>query len=320
MIHILGVPFDGCGPRIGSALGPAALRLAGLTTALTEIEDAGDVAFDRLPTEIGLRDFNTCLSLCSALQSSVMRSLEGGHMPLVLGGDHSMAIGSVSGALKHTGGDCAVLWIDAHADINTPATTHTGNIHGMPIACLMGHRASATSFSPGQPGAIMAEQWDRLRETAGVTLDPAKMAWIGLRDVDPPEKKAITKLEGAFATTMHDVDRHGLPRIVEAFHEWAVGTGAKNLWISFDVDSLDPVLAPGTGTMVRGGFTYREAHLLAELLAEKLAGGPYKLLGLDVVEVNPILDSHNETAQMAVEWLCSLFGKTILGGYRQHGL
>jgi len=307
VIQLLGVPFHGCGPRVGSALGPASLRLQNLQGALEslglEVGDNGDVPFDIVQDGGEIRNFGTVSNVLGGLKPRVAQILAAGHTPMVLGGDHSLSIGSISAALDHT--DCAVLWIDAHADINTPETSPSGNLHGMPLACLMDFPSESL-------------QWQQL-QSALVTspLRSNRMAWIGLRDVDPGEAATITGLDGCFATTMQDVDRVGVPRLVEAFIAWFKQSGAKKLWISFDVDSLDPVLAPGTGTVVRGGFTYREAHLIAEMLSENLRD---QLLGLDVVEVNPILDSRNETAQATIEWLCSLFGKTILPGWKQNGL
>lgn len=326
MIRILGVPFDLCGKKHGSRLGPEAMRLAGESSdgdgtcscslglqleraSGLEAVDEGDVLVTRhaLP-HTGLREFEAALPVYRQLHESVKNWISGGHVPIVLGGDHSISIGSISGALAATKGDLAVLWIDAHADLNTPASSPSGNLHGMPVSLLLG-LAEEVNDERGS-------QWQRLISelVPEHTLAQDRISWLGLRDLDPAEKARILEFKGSLARTMEDLDRMHLPAIVEQIHSWMIRGGATKLWISFDVDSLDPTLAPGTGTMVRGGLTYREGHFLAELLAEKLQGSqtPYKLAGVDVVEVNPIMDSHNETAKVAVEWLCSLFGKRIL--------
>jgi arginase len=232
--------------------------------------------------------------------------LASGNTPIVLGGEHTLAMGGVSAALDRFDGSLGLLWIDAHADINSPGTTDTGNLHGMPIAALAG-------MSSGATGAADA-QWQRLQAALvpGHKLEIANTVWFGLRDVDPAERARVA---AGCAITMHDIDRHGVAATVARIDAWLRSAGVRQLWISFDVDALDPVLAPGTGTGVRGGLTYREAHLTAELLREFLdaEGCPYTLVGVDIVETNPLFDSQNETAKMAVEWLSSLFGKTILG-------
>lgn len=222
----------------------------------------------------------------------------------MLGGEHTLAAATVAAALKVSQGDLAVLWIDAHADMNTPGSSDTGNIHGMPVAALQGW--------PSGTEGVQDEEWRTWLDLLGPTrLLPERTAWYGLRDVDPTERPRLTGL----ALSMHDVDRHGVDRTMRRFDGWMRNTGATNLWISFDVDSLDPILAPGTGTAVRGGLSYREAHLMAELIREHLdaPGCPYRLMGVDVVETNPLYDTENATAKMAVEWIASLFGKTILG-------
>jgi arginase len=241
------------------------------------------------------------------LRSATLTTLKAGRLPIALGGEHSIAIGGISAALAHTQGNLAVLWIDAHADINTPATSPSGSLHGMPLGAL-------TSQCSGVDGLVDA-QWLSLihAATAEHCLESNRIAWLGLREVDPGEAAYITGSSGCLTLTMHDIDRRGLVASVDRFDEWMKATGVRNLWISFDVDVLDPILAPGTGTAVRGGLTYREGHLMAELLREKLDDGPYKLVGLDVVEVNPLEDTANSTAKIVVEWVASLFGKTILG-------
>lgn len=314
MIDLIGAPFDLCGRRAGSRLGPAALRLANLAGSLAEagqsVEDLGDIPIPESGGEsAGLKGFEAALETYRALKEAVADCLQARRFPMVLGGDHSLAIGSVSGALEAFGEDLAVLWVDAHVDINTPGTSRSGNLHGMPVAALMG-------FGSGVDGLI-DEQWSALTHeivpSAPVGAD--RMAWIGLRDADRGEREALRELPDSLPTTMQDIDRFGVDRVVREVDAWLRRSGATRLWISFDVDVLDPILAPGTGTAVRGGLSYREAHLSAELLRDHLdaPGCPYRLVGLDLVETNPLYDSHNETAQLAVEWIASLFGKTILG-------
>ncbi|MBX7134900.1 MAG: arginase [Fimbriimonadaceae bacterium] len=314
MIDLLGAPFDLCGRRPGSRLGPAALRLADLAASLAalglDVRDAGNTQVADQPDAAGgLKGFGSAVLMFGHLRRAVALSIQAGRLPLVLGGDHSLAIGSVSGALQACGEDLAVLWIDAHVDLNIPATSGSGNLHGMPVSALMGRESGVEG--------LRDQQWRQLLDEI---VPPTRMprdsfAWIGLRDADQGERDALKDLPACFATTMQDVDRFGIERVVREFGTWMRQRGRTNLWISFDVDALDPILAPGTGTAVRGGLSYREAHLCAELLREMLDAPdcPYRLVGLDLVETNPLYDSHNETARMAVEWIASLFGKTILG-------
>lgn len=314
MIDVIGVPFDLCGKRLGSRLGPPALRLAGLEGVIKglsiDVKDLGDLpGGTEGPKADGLRNFEPLLGTLRELKQRTLAAFERGAMPLVIGGEHSISMGSVSAALEVYDGDLALLWIDAHADINTPFSSTTGNIHGMPIAALQGIRSGY--------GGLIEAQWSRILTEVVPTnrLRPERCSWYGLRDVDPAERDLIRRTPGDCAITMQDIDRRGVVETMHEFDRWLRGTGAKKLWISFDVDVLDPILAPGTGTAVRGGLTYREAHLCAELLREFLDAPdcPYDLAGLDVVETNPLFDSNNETAKMAVEWIGSLFGKSIMG-------
>ncbi len=316
MVRIVGAPFDLCGRAAGSRTGPAGMRLAGLRRVLQElgvgVRDEGDVPAPLPPDglEPGFRAFRAFLEVASELADRVAAVLADGDFPLVLGGDHSLSAGSVAGALRRFGDRLAVLWIDAHADLNTPDSSPTGNLHGMPLALLAGLAVEA--------GGTRSAEWSEAqrRLLAGERLDPSRIGWLGLRDVDPPEARRIRSFEGSFAATMHDIDRHGVVAVLERLSHWLSERRPEALWVSFDVDVLDPVLAPGTGTAVRGGLTYREAHLVAELLHERLfgEGAEVSLVGLDVMETNPMLDTGNTTAITAVEWVASLFGKTILGG------
>lgn len=314
MVEAIGVPFDLCGKRIGSRLGPAALRLAGLAEAFDELKVdfawGGDLRgyFDDIEEGSATEDFVPLINCISELRRRTDASLKIGYTPLVIGGDHAIAMGSIAAGLNHFGEKMALLWIDAHADVNTPGTSTSGNIHGMPVAALMG-------LESGVEGE-MDTQWKALVNAIGpARLQREHMAWLGLRDVDPPEKKLIRECSECLASTTYDVDRYGLIWELRRFDVWMRAHGATHLWISFDVDAMDPILAPGTGTTVTGGFSYREAHLIAEVLYEMLHADncPYKLAGIDVVEINPLIDQHNETAKMAVQWIGSLFGKSILG-------
>lgn len=307
MIEILGAPFDLCGLRPGSRMGPAALRMAGLSEALRELGeeviDGGDVSPSGPVTDAeGLCNFTPFLEMARELRTLALTSLRRDRVPILLGGDHSIGVAGVSAALEALDGDVALLWIDAHADINTPATSGSGNLHGMPVAALQGYASGVTGRRD--------EEWGQLAGVlGGGRLRPERTAWLGLRDVDLHEKPRV---KAGLGLTMTDIDRYRVTGCLERLDEFFAKTGAKNLWISMDVDVLDPVLAPGTGTAVRGGLTYREAHLLAELLHERIAEGRYRLVGLDIVETNPLIDKENSTAKMAVEWTLSLFGKTIL--------
>jgi len=307
MVEILGAPFDLCGFRTGSRMGPAALRMAGMVEGLRgiglDVFDGGDVSVGEVSSATcGMRDFASLLDLVKRLRVAADRALTAKRIPLVLGGEHTVSVAVIGAALDRFGGDLALLWIDAHADINTPETSHSGNVHGMPVAALQG--------LPSGVKGVVDEEWASLGTALGkIRLRPENTAWIGLRDVDPGERPFVKK---GLGLTMTDVDRYGMAACVDRLDEHFRGCGASHLWVSFDVDALDPFLAPGTGTAVRGGLTYREAHLMAELLRERLDAGPYRLVGLDVVETNPLVDTSNETARMAVEWVLSLFGKTIL--------
>jgi len=270
-----------------------------------EVLESGDIAASLEPNLSDmLPNFTPFLKTAGALRAKVAEGLVQGRTPVVLGGDHSLAMASVSAAVQHFGDSLAVLWIDAHADLNTPDCSPSGNLHGMPLAALMGERYSGNGEA----------QWDRLLDFLGPKrLKPDNTAWFGLRDVDTGERRRLKKFPNSLPITMHDVDRYTVVGELERFQRWIGDRKATHLWISFDVDALDPILTPGTGTAVRGGLTYREGHLVAEILSEQLAKDGFQLAGVDLVETNPLCDNNNETAKVAVEWLASLFGKTILG-------
>jgi arginase len=213
-------------------------------------------------------------------------------LPVTLGGDHSLAMGSVAGvatALAERGGRLGLIWLDAHSDIHTPTTSTSGNVHGMPIAHLLGYGdpalASIASPSPA--------------------VQPRSVVLLGLRDVDPSEREHIREW-GIKAFTMRDIDERGLAAVMRDALEIA-SRGTNGLHISLDMDWLDPIEAPGVGTAVRGGVTYREAHTAMEMLSDT-----ERLLGMDIVEVNPVLDGHNQTAELAVELLASALGQRTL--------
>lgn len=297
-VAIIGVPLDLGQSRRGTDMGPSAIRYARLEQALTsighQVEDLGDVSTPVLESlrggdrsrRGGMAYIEPILAVCTALAAK-LSSLPTGTFPLVLGGDHSIALGSVNGVARDR--QTGLIWVDAHADFNTPETSPSGNIHGMPLAALCG---------VGEPTLV------RLLPHGKSVVDPAHVVLVGVRSVDPGEKELLREL-GVTVFTMKEVDRLGVGNIAE--------TIAKKLGhlpqvhVSLDADVLDPEVAPGVGTPVPGGLSYREAHLLMELLADW-----GKVTSLDLVEVNPILDRHNRTAELMVELAASLLGKRIL--------
>lgn len=316
-IRVIGVPFGLGGKRIGASLGPSAVRLAGLHSRLEKLvgalEDEGDVWSGPLPAESkrgkGIAHFDSVLENLKQVKQAVTKAFTNQCLPLIIGGDHSLAIATVSAALEAVGREMGLLWVDAHLDLNTPDTSPSGNLHGMPVAGLC-------RYPCGPAPEPMETQWSRLLSEVVPEpgLDPDRVLWFGVRDPDPGERVRILEGDAQRVVTMHEIDRYGLAVMVEHLLKVCVRKSVKKLWISFDVDVLDPFIAPGTGTDVRGGLTYREAHLLAEMLFEAFSqeSPPIELVGIDIAEVNPILDSHNETAQMAVDWITSLMGKRIM--------
>jgi arginase len=299
-VSIIGAPCGFGASIAGVDLGPAAMRVAGLRRRVAqlgyEVRDLGDLRFD-CPTEPPphgekLRYLREIKDACVLLAEDVKKSLGGGELPVVLGGDHSIAIGSVAGVssfYRERGQSVGLVWFDAHADMNTPETTPSGNIHGMPLAVLLGY---------GTP---------ELTDIEGFSpkLDPRFCAHIGARDVDAGERELIRKL-GIRFFTMREIDERGM----RACMDDAIAIASKadaGYHVTLDVDALDPGDAPGSGTVVRGGLTYREAHLAMEKIAE--AGGA---VSLEVVEINTALDINNRTAELGVELILSALGKTIL--------
>jgi len=288
-------------------MGPTAIRIAGLHRMLHrlgfDVHEHGDVSVS-IPETLNAGDerakyLPVVTEACDQLAMHVKSSLEQGGLPLIIGGDHSLSIGSISGVAHHLVDSnevpeseppkVGVLWFDAHADMNTPETSPTGNIHGMPIACLLG-KGPKPLRSIGYPGA---------------KLDPTRLVQVGLRDLDRTEKQVV-RASGVRAFTMADVDKRGIADVVEEAIE-LVTRDADLLHVSFDIDVLDPGVAPGTGTPVHGGFSFREAHLALELVAESGRLGSFEL-----VEVNPVLDHANRTAEIAVDLIASALGSTIL--------
>ncbi len=303
-VEIIGVPLDHGAGRRGVSMGPSALRIAGLQESLERLEissfDGGDIALP-IPEESqsgdpNLRYLDVVESACTRLSGRVCDALDRGQFPLVLGGDHSVAIGTISGISSHLRGDgdaeppkVGILWMDAHADLNTPDTSPTGNIHGMPLACLLGKG----------PDSLVQIGY------SGTKVAPHRVAQIGLRDLDPDEKRRILESDIS-AYSMEDVDRRGLPEVVEEALE-KILNDCDHLHVSFDIDVIDPRFAPGTGTARPGGLTYREAHLAMEMVARTGA-----IASMELVEVNPVLDEKNKTAEIGVGIVASALGQSIL--------
>lgn len=294
-VDIIGVPIDLGADRRGVDMGPSAIRYAHLQRELARsghsLSDRGNVEVAIAETcsigEPKLKYIDCIVPMARRTAGAVSTSVQGGNFPLVIGGDHSLALGSVRGAARHK--KLGVLWVDAHADFNTAETTPSGNIHGMPLAALCGL---------GDPRLV--HLWDE----DGPALDPHRVAVIGARDLDEGEKQNLRQA-GVLVLGMEQIDRAGMFQCMQTALA-RILPETDGLYLSFDVDSLDPRHAPGVGTPVAGGLTYREAHLACELVAET-----GKLLGMDLVEVNPILDVQNQTAALAVELAVSALGQRI---------
>ncbi len=297
-VSLIGVPTDiGAGHR-GASLGPEALRIAGLAEALAargvDVRDCGNLTGPANPWQApvdGYRHLQQVVAWNAALMQASLRELGDGRMPVMLGGDHCLGIGSIAAVARHcrdTGKQLRVLWLDAHADFNTSAITPSGNVHGMPVACLCG-------LGP-----------DALTQLGGPApqMHPHQFRQIGIRSVDPEEKRLV-KQHGVDIYDMRYIDEIGMKRVME---QALAGVDADtHLHVSFDVDFLDPGIAPGVGTTVPGGPNYREAQLAMEMIADSGRMG-----SLDIVELNPVLDNRNMTAELAVDLVESLFGKSTL--------
>ena len=295
-VSIIGAPLDLGQTRRGVDMGPSAIRYAGLDERLAAIgltvSDRGNVVTP-VPEALALVDDRArylpeILAACAELAALVEGTVREGARPLVLGGDHAIVIGTLAGLAAAAGQPGGAIWIDAHADINTPETSPSGNVHGMPLAAALGREP----------------QWfahDRLTLPA---LDPSRVALVGIRSLDTGER-AFLREAGIRVFTMSDIDRIGIERTMREALDRVAGPGFVH--VSLDLDSLDPEVAPGVGTPVPGGLTYREAHLACELIAESGIAGSF-----EVVESNPILDRENRTALTAVELVASALGQTIL--------
>lgn len=287
--------------RRGVDMGPSAVRYTDLRDRIEklghEVDDAGNVSVPfredaARGAQRGARFLGAITDVCSEVALRTRTALEDGRMPVVLGGDHALAAGSIAGAAAHLrakGQRLGTIWVDAHGDLNTPATSRSGNVHGMPLAALLGHGDKAMSGISGDAPALRASD----------------VALVGLRDLDVPERQHIKKW-GLSAFTMRSLDEKGTRNVIEEAIQVATRDTA-GIWVSFDMDVIDPEEAPGVGTAVPGGMTYREAHLAMEMLADT-----GKLVGLDLVEVNPVLDERNRTAEIACELILSALGKRIL--------
>jgi arginase len=297
-VQLIGVPLDLGASRRGVDMGPSAMRVSSLVRQLErlgiEVQDTGNVPVpDRSALPSGASAFLDAITgVCADLAQRTAAAVRSGVRPLVLGGDHSLAAGSVAGtatALHERGQRTGLIWLDAHADINTPATSLSGNVHGMPVAHLLGYgHAPLAGLSAATPAVL-----------------PEHLVYVGLRDLDDTEKAFIRELS-ITAFTMRDIDERGLRAVMDdAVRIATTGTGGVHL--SCDADWIDPQEAPGVGTPVRGGATLREAHLAMEIIHDTGA-----LVAMDLVEINPILDSRNATAELAAELIASAFGRHIL--------
>lgn len=299
-ISILGAPLDLGAGRRGVDMGPSALRLAGLNARLIslgyDVEDLGNVSVaqqESTPTgDENAKYLPQIAKSCAKLATMVESVAAAGRFPLVLGGDHSIAAGTVAGVAHHyrqRGENIGLIWIDAHADMNTPDSSPSGNVHGMPLACCI-----------GQGPRELAEIFDYSPKVLGTNV-----ALIGIRDVDERERELV-RASGASAFTMRDIDERGLRNVMQE----ALAIVSKNtagFHLSLDMDAVDPDEAPGVGTPVRGGMTYREAHLAMETICDCS-----RMVSMEIVEVNPVLDSANRTALLGVELVMSAMGKKIL--------
>ena len=297
-VAIIGVPLDLGAGRRGVDMGPSAIRYAGLCERLNalgyRVDDGGNLhapLAETIPTPAPhekLRYLEPIVAVNRALAGRVVEIVAAGRLPLVLGGDHSIAMGSVGGSAR--GRKLGLLWVDAHADYNTADTTPSGNIHGMGLSALVGRGASALTQIGGSSPAVQA----------------GRVALVGVRDVDPLEREALLP-SGIHIYTMHDIDRRGMAAVIEEALGFVNAPDGDGFHLSLDLDALDPREAPGVGTPVPGGISYREAHLAMEIMAQ--SGG---MRSMDLVEVNPILDERNSTAVLAVELALSALGKRTL--------
>jgi arginase len=300
-LRIIGVPMDLGTSRRGVDMGPFALRYADLRERLEKqghsVEDTGNVTVSMREdaehgAQRGAKYLGAITDVCRDVAARTRAALEAGRTPLVLGGDHSLAAGSIAGAAAHlaaSGKKLGVVWIDAHGDVNTPGSSHSGNVHGMPLAHLLGHGDQALASLTGVSPAITADN----------------LALVGVRDLDDAERDHIAAWKLS-AYSMRVLDERGVRAVMADVIE-RVSRNTAGIWISLDLDVVDPTVAPGVGTAAPGGMTWREAHLAMELLADT-----GKIVGMDLVEANPVLDVRNQTAELGAQLALSAFGKRIL--------
>ena len=299
-VHLIGVSLDLGGNRRGVDMGPSAFRIAGIAERLVAlgvpVVEHGDVVAPipevKSPGDPSKRYIRDIARVCERLYKTSLAALEKGDLPLVLGGDHSLASGSVAATADYVRRDekpLGLIWVDAHADMNTPSTTTSGNVHGMPLASLLGPEPAELSRIGGFSPKVL----------------PEHTVLVGIRNLDQREKELVRDSR-VHVFTMTDIDRSGIAAVVERALGLA-GTGTAGIHVSFDMDVCDPSIAPGVGTPVKGGLDYREAHMLMETIADSGL-----LRGLDLVEVNPILDDRNTTAVLGVELALSALGQTII--------
>jgi len=304
-VAIIGAPLDLGQGRRGTDMGPSAVRVAGLGTKLAalgyQVTDLGNIPAAQAESvadagPVRAKYLREIVTSCERLGEMVGEALEDGRAPVVLGGDHSIAVGTVAGVSRFfrghdekTRGKVGMLWIDAHADMNTPDSSPSGNVHGMPLACCAG---------------VGPEELVRLFGYAP-KVDPANIALVGIRDLDQEERMTV-RATGVQAFTMRDIDERGMRAVMDEAIAIAC-RGTAGFHLSLDMDFVDPEFAPGVGTPVRGGATYREAHLAMETICDS-----GRMVSMEVVEVNPVLDQMNRTAELAVELILSAMGKRIL--------
>jgi arginase len=299
-IRIIGVPMDLGASRRGVDMGPSALRVAGLQARIKQlghqVEDIGNISVKQ-PEEMSYGEKRAkylaeIADACKDLAAMVEKSLEESMLPVVLGGDHSIAAGTLSGVASHfkkKEKKVGLIWLDAHGDINTPESSPSGNVHGMPLAAAMGYGAT------------------ELVELQGFKpkVEPQNISLVGIRDLDSQEKK-LAKKSGVHVFTMRDIDERGMREVMSDALKYAMDD-TDGISVSLDMDFVDPSDAPGVGTPVRGGVTYREAHLAMEMIADTEA-----MVSLEIVEINSVIDEHNTTALLGVELVLSGLGKKIL--------
>ena len=299
-VKIISVPLDLGASRRGTDAGPSALRIAGLSQSLKklgyQVADQTDIPVPTMESRkiesTNARFKDEILKVCDSLARATLASLDAGQTPLVIGGDHSIAMGTVSGISAHfrkQQGEIGLLWFDAHGDMNLPTTSPSGNIHGMPLAHLLGHGDTD-----------LANILDN-----GPAVRPENVALIGIRDIDRNERKIIRD-SGISSFTMRDIDERGMAQVIREALQ-VVTTDTVGFHISFDVDGCDPSVIPGSGTLVPGGVSFREAHQLLENCADS-----GKMISMEVVELNPFLDQANVSAERTVTLIQSAFGRSIL--------